>query len=47
LREAGSWRPISQLAGSFGSSNARLKPMFVDQDRLRIQGVVIGVLRKY
>ena len=28
-------------------ANARLKPMFVDQDRLRIQGVVIGVLRKY
>lgn len=28
-------------------ANARLKPMVVDQDRLRIQGVVIGVLRKY
>lgn len=28
-------------------ANARLKPLFVDQDRLRIQGVVIGVLRKY
>ena len=28
-------------------ANARRKPMFVDQDRLRIQGVVIGVLRKY
>jgi repressor LexA len=28
-------------------ANARLKPMFVDQDRVRIQGVVIGVLRKY
>ncbi|MGD8895849.1 MAG: S24 family peptidase, partial [Acidobacteriota bacterium] len=28
-------------------ANARLEPMFVDQDRLRIQGVVIGVLRKY
>ena len=28
-------------------ANARLKPMLVDQDRLRIQGVVIGVLRKY
>jgi repressor LexA len=28
-------------------ANARLKPMFVDQDRLKIQGVVIGVLRKY
>jgi repressor LexA len=28
-------------------ANARLKPLIVDQDRLRIQGVVIGVLRKY
>ena len=28
-------------------ANARLKPIYVDQDRLRIQGVVIGVLRKY
>ena len=28
-------------------ANARLKPLYVDQDRLRIQGVVIGVLRKY
>lgn len=28
-------------------ANARLKPMLVDQDRLKIQGVVIGVLRKY
>jgi repressor LexA len=28
-------------------ANARLKPLCVDQDRLRIQGVVIGVLRKY
>ena len=28
-------------------ANARLKPIFVDQDRIRIQGVVIGVLRKY
>ncbi len=28
-------------------ANARLKPLVVDQDRLRIQGVVIGVLRKY
>jgi repressor LexA len=28
-------------------ANARLQPMLVDQDRLRIQGVVIGVLRKY
>ena len=28
-------------------ANARVKPIVVDQDRLRIQGVVIGVLRKY
>jgi repressor LexA len=28
-------------------ANARLEPMFVDQNRLRVQGVVIGVLRKY
>lgn len=28
-------------------ANARLKPLFVDQDDLQIQGVVIGVLRKY
>jgi repressor LexA len=28
-------------------ANARLKPLVIDQDRLRIQGVVIGVLRKY
>jgi repressor LexA len=28
-------------------ANARLKPIYLDQDRLRIQGVVIGVLRKY
>jgi repressor LexA len=28
-------------------ANARLKPIFVDQDDLQIQGVVIGVLRKY
>jgi repressor LexA len=28
-------------------ANARLEPLLVDQDRLRIQGVVIGVLRKY
>ena len=28
-------------------ANAAIKPLFVDQDRLRIQGVVIGVLRKY
>jgi repressor LexA len=28
-------------------ANARLQPLVVDQDRLRIQGVVIGVLRKY
>jgi repressor LexA len=28
-------------------ANARLKPMFVDQDDVQVQGVVIGVLRKY
>ncbi len=28
-------------------ANARLQPLVVDQDRLRVQGVVIGVLRKY
>jgi repressor LexA len=28
-------------------ANIRLKPLFVDQEDLRIQGVVIGVLRKY
>jgi repressor LexA len=28
-------------------ANSRLKPLFVDQGDLRIQGVVIGVLRKY
>lgn len=28
-------------------ANARMKPLFVDQDALRVQGVVIGVLRKY
>jgi len=28
-------------------ANARMKPIYVDQDDLRIQGVVIGVLRKY
>jgi repressor LexA len=28
-------------------ANARLQPLFVDQDRLAVQGVVIGVLRKY
>jgi len=28
-------------------ANARVKPILVDQDRLSIQGVVIGVLRKY
>ena len=28
-------------------ANARLKPIFVDGNALRIQGVVIGVLRKY
>ena len=28
-------------------ANARMKPIFVDQDDVRVQGVVIGVLRKY
>ena len=28
-------------------ANARVKPIVLDQDRLSIQGVVIGVLRKY
>jgi repressor LexA len=28
-------------------ANRRLKPIFVDPDDLRVQGVVIGVLRKY
>jgi repressor LexA len=28
-------------------ANARMKPIYVDQADLRIQGVVIGVLRKY
>jgi repressor LexA len=28
-------------------ANARLKPIFVDQDDVQVQGVVIGVLRKY
>jgi repressor LexA len=28
-------------------ANSRLKPIYVDEDDLRIQGVVIGVLRKY
>lgn len=28
-------------------ANRRMKPIFVDQDDLRVQGVVIGVLRKY
>ena len=28
-------------------ANDRLEPILVDQDRIRIQGVVIGVLRKY
>jgi repressor LexA len=28
-------------------ANAKLKPILVDQDDLQIQGVVIGVLRKY
>ena len=28
-------------------ANAALKPLFVDQDRVTVQGVVIGVLRRY
>ncbi len=28
-------------------ANARMKPIFVDQDDLQVQGVVIGVLRRY
>jgi repressor LexA len=28
-------------------ANRRMKPIYVDQDDLRVQGVVIGVLRKY
>jgi repressor LexA len=28
-------------------ANSRMKPIFVDQDHVRVQGVVIGVLRKY
>jgi len=28
-------------------ANPRMEPLFVDPERLRIQGVVIGVLRKY
>jgi repressor LexA len=28
-------------------ANASLKPIFVDQDRVTVQGVVIGVLRRY
>jgi len=28
-------------------ANSRMKPIYVDQGNLRIQGVVIGVLRKY
>jgi repressor LexA len=28
-------------------ANSRMKPLFVDQDDVRVQGVVIGVLRKY
>jgi repressor LexA len=28
-------------------ANKRMKPIYVDQDDLRVQGVVIGVLRKY
>jgi repressor LexA len=30
-----------------GGGTFRLQPIYVDQDRLRVQGVVIGVLRKY
>ena len=28
-------------------ANSRLKPIFVDQDDIQVQGVVIGVLRRY
>jgi repressor LexA len=28
-------------------ANSRMKPIYVDQDDIRVQGVVIGVLRKY
>jgi len=28
-------------------ANSRMKPIFVDQDDIRVQGVVIGILRKY
>jgi repressor LexA len=28
-------------------ANERMTPIVLDQDRLRVQGVVIGVLRKY
>ena len=28
-------------------ANNRMKPIYVDQDDVRVQGVVIGVLRKY
>jgi len=28
-------------------ANARMKPIYADQDDVRVQGVVIGVLRKY
>ena len=28
-------------------ANSRMRPIFVDQDAVRVQGVVIGVLRKY
>jgi repressor LexA len=28
-------------------ANPRMEPIFVDPERVRIQGVVIGVLRKY
>ena len=28
-------------------ANSRVKPIYLDQDDVRVQGVVIGVLRKY
>jgi repressor LexA len=28
-------------------ANPRMKPIYVDQDDIRVRGVVIGVLRKY
>ena len=34
-------------ASACSPPTARMKPIFVDQDDLRVQGVVIGVLRKY